>query len=457
MTDTEAERARLMEEVARRNRKMFEDLKKGNAGGAEKAEKKSKAPRKSRAPQTSPTFFKKLQKDAQIVPVVRDNKTLEGLIASRAADFDKTFNEFDRIYKPYVYYLLEKYYYFKRGDEDDFSSNDTDDSKRGNEGDFGRRDEDIRRADEDFAIDGSLIFKKVRTGPRPSLRNNGVDAEEIYDDVVVALLGGALWRFDFDSERVGQGAFRRYLREMVQTVFYNAVRPDLIPAFDEDGKPIYTNEFVKDRKGQIKKDENGNPIRRQKMISRFVFEKDQAAMARVKGLRHLFDTRKESTLLFTLLSRLAQVAYLRAIEDKRDKGRATWQVDALRAVFENQESSASVIDRLMKDGTITGREAFDTAKSYFLSRWRERWDKLCSPIISKATVKRDDAFVRRLKVTEDEAILHVDKLEKENERKSGSHRVEAVRRNFTRAMLLLVQKADERAAQKNARYYEETK
>lgn len=126
----------------------------------------------------------------------------------------------------------------------------------------------------------------------------------------------------------------------------------------------------------------------------------------------------------------------------------------MRAVFEEMESSASVIRRLQEAGDISGREAFDTAKSYFLAKWRTCWDKLCKPIISKKSVKDRRAVIRHLNVTEDVALRYIDGLEKEVEEKYGKQRVMMVRRNFKKSMLMLVQEADERESEKNAKYYE---
>ena len=434
MADKESERQRLMDEVARNNEKAFWGLGGGDAadskGGAVDSKRragKQKVALKHWTPATSRRFFKKLQQDAQIVPVAQDGKSLKGLEAGRAADFDKTFGEFDRIYKPYVFYLLERHYYFRR---------------------------EVKKAEADDPCGAFDV--KVRRGSKLPLRNNGIDAEEIYDDVVAALLGGALWRFDFDRERVGQGAFRRYLGDMVRSAFYNRVRPELVPEFDLEGRPVYTDEFEKDRRGRVKKDGNGDPVRKQKMVSRLVFEKEQAEIAHVKGLPHLFATRKASDSLFVFLYRLAKVAYLRTIEEKSVKGRAEWQVEAMRAVFERQESGAAVIERLTKDGAITGRQAFDTAKSYFLARWRKCWDGLCDQIIEKRTIGSGSAVVRCLSASEDDALRYIAGLEEENGRKFGSARIKAVDRNFAKAMLMLMRQDDERKVEKNAKFYGQT-
>ena len=371
--------------------------------------RKKRATRKSPRLTTSSFFGKKLQSTTRLVPVVQDGKSLDGLQMGTTTIRDTAMIEFDALYRPYVYYLLERNYFFR--------------------------------------------WKKDEQGGRV-LRNGSIDAEEVYDDVIVTLFGGALWRFDFDGARVGRGAFRKYLSDIVRSVFCEMVKPDLVPVLDEDGNQVFTDQFAKDKKGSIKKDENGNPIRKPKMVSRFVFEQEQLALAHVKGLPQLFATRKDGKQLFVCLYRLALVAYLHTIGQKSATGRTEWQEGAMRAVFEEMESSASVIRRLQEAGDISGREAFDTAKSYFLAKWRTCWDKLCKPIISKKSVKDGRAVIRHLNVTEDVALRYIDGLEKEVEEKYGKQRVMMVRRNFKKSMLMLVQEADERESEKNAKYYE---
>ena len=79
---------------------------------------------------------------------------------------------------------------------------------------------------------------------------------------------------------------------------------------------------------------------------------------------------------------------------------------------------------------------------------------MCKPIISKKSVKDGRAVIRHLNVTEDVALRYIDGLEKEVEEKYGKQRVMMVRRNFKKSMLMLVQEADERESEKNAKYYE---
>lgn len=379
---------------------------------AEKNSVDSKETRKPASPRasltTSRSFGKKMQEVSWLVPMVKDGKSLEGLDMTRAKEWERTFGEFDKRYRPYVFRLLEKHCFFKR------------------------------------ISDGEGSF---------TLRNGSIDAQEIYNDVIAVLLGGALWRFDFDGTRVGKGAFRRYLGCIVRSAFCKRVEPDLVPVFDADGEPVYTEEFEKDAKGRVKIDENGERIRKQKMIPRFVFEREQFELAHVKGLPKLFASRKGNSRLFSYIYRLALVAYICAIGEKRSKGRAPWHVDAMRAVFEGAESSADVIERLMRSRTITKREAFDTAKSYFLANWRKCWEKLCDPIIAKGPSKKKGTFIRHLKTTDDEALLYIAGQEEKVKVRYGKTLVEEVKQNFSNVMWMLVQKEDERESEKNAKYY----
>ena len=367
---------------------------------------------KFRSPDGGTTAKSKKKSQTPQVPTTKSPKKLvtpfEGLEVVSSKERDDTFGQFDRMYRPYVFGLLEKKYFFKK--------------VKGDRGDW-------------------------------TLRNGSIEADEIYNDVVAVLLGGALWRFDFDDTRVGKGAFRRYLSQIVRSVFYDRVKPDLVPVVDEDGNPVYTDEFEKDAKGRIKKDKNGNRIRKQKMISRLVFEREQFELAHDKGLPKLFASRKESGRLFTYIYHLALVAYLCTIGEKREKGRAGWQVGAMRAVFEGLEDGATVIGRLMVSGDIKDRRAFDTAKSYFLANWMACWERLCDPIIVKERIKRNGAFVRHLKTTDDDALRYIAGQEEKVKIKYGKALVAEVKRNFSNVMWMLVQKEDERESKKNAKFY----
>ena len=176
-------------------------------------------------------------------------------------------------------------------------------------------------------------------------------------------------------------------------------------------------------------------------------------MAYDKGLPKLFASRKESGTLFTYIYRLALVAYVCTIGEKRDKGRAGWQVEAIRAVFEGLEDGATLIERLIVSGDIKDRRAFDTAKSYFLANWMACWERLCDPIIIKERIKRNGAFFRHLKATDDDALRYIVGQEEKVKVKYGKALVAEVKHNFSNVMWLLVQKEDERESEKNAKYY----
>ena len=77
---------------------------------AGKTRKKS-ATRKSVAPTTSCVFGKKLQNTTRLVPVVQDRKSLDGLQMGTTKSRDTAMIEFDALYRPYVYYLLERSYF----------------------------------------------------------------------------------------------------------------------------------------------------------------------------------------------------------------------------------------------------------------------------------------------------------------------------------------------------------
>ncbi len=106
--------------------------------------RKKRATRKSPRLTTSSFFGKKLQSTTRLVPVVQDGKSLDGLQMGTTTIRDTAMIEFDALYRPYVYYLLERNYFFR--------------------------------------------WKKDEQGGRV-LRNGSIDAEEVYDDVIVTLFG----------------------------------------------------------------------------------------------------------------------------------------------------------------------------------------------------------------------------------------------------------------------------
>ena len=350
---------------------------------------------------TSRKFGRELQINSRISISIRGNgQSLDEMIANSAKVREETWCKFDKIYKPYILYRLER----------DFN--------------FGWK-------------DGRLC-------------KGSIDGEDIYHDVVAALLGGTLWRFNFSAERVGKGAFRSYLIAMVRSAYINRVKPDLIPVFDTNGDPVYTDTFKKDKDGKIKKDKYGHPIRKQKMMTPIELTSEQYQSVRAQGPA----IRKEDRVLSWFLCRLAQLAYLDTIEKLCAKGRTAWKPEAMRAVFEDLESIGSVIERFMREGKIADRQTFDTAKSVFLSNMRKKWDALCKPIITRERTQEKNVYLPRLNVTEEEAKKHIAGLEEEAERRYGKERVDKTRRNFAKAMLTLMQEEDDRVAEKNAKFYQ---
>ena len=388
-----------------------------------KKQAKKKSTANNVSPQTNVPFMKKVQEDSKIVVGSSGGKSLDGLESSMKNE--ATFVEFDRIYKPYVLHILNNVYHFK----------DT----------------------------------TTHT------------AEDIYHDVLVDLLGGLLWKFDFDRENVGQGAFRCYLKTLIRSAYFRQVLPDLIPELDKNGDPIYLDEFEKDKKGRIKEDEDGNPIRKRKMISRKEFLGEQAVQAKVDGLPSAFANQKPHEGLSKPVVRLAIAAYINAIYEKETKGKAKWRADAMKSIFEDLRDPQEVSEELQKKHIITDRRAFDTAKSIFMDEWEAARYVVQEPVIEttvngtpvtvrhtksgKAVVEAPEVkdengkkcqskeVRRRLKVDPDKLESYIQSQELAAKNLVGAERAENIGKSVVRAMLMLMQEADEKEAEKRAKYF----
>lgn len=393
-------------------------------------------------PMTDRTFGGRL-KAAKLQPKIFENEA--GLIELTTYRPDVApLIEFDRLYKPYVLFVLRRDYGFRcwsvpvTGDSDELDEPT----------------ETVAPAadDDSHATDGSQ------------------EAEDVYRDVLIRLLEGALWRFDFGKENVGHGAFRNYLKQVIQSVVMDTRRKELIPVLDDEGNPVYEKKLNKD--GTPKLDKDGRPIVKMKMMRATEFNEEVANAALERGATHLFAApRPNDRLLAKLVWDLSVVAYLRLVMSRPE----THWMKVLRAVFENQWRADEVVQRLQAEGLIRDRNAYYVAKSRFRDAWeKQRYlliDQICETTIGGKVVKvtkdargrsqvlipasQSQNVLRRLRVSADEARAFVKAKQVACERKYGSEEVRRVTRAFTEAMLALETKADEEAAAKNAKFYKE--
>ena len=377
------------------------------------------------SPITNRPLMKRLQADLR-GGAEPDRDGVGSLIGQGAgADGNGAFDEFDRIYKPYVFHVLKNVYHFA----------DT----------------------------------------------TTTTAEDIYHDVLVKLLDGLLLRFDFDRETVGSGAFRCYLKLIVQSAYVRRVSPDLIPALDENGNPEYLDEFETDKSGKAREDEDGRPIRKRKMISRLEFLDTPDVLAKFDGSAKARARRGPHEGLSKPVVRLAVVAYIKAIYEKEQKGKAPWRLQAMKEIFEELRDPREVCEELQRNGTIRNRQAFDTAKSIFMDEWETARYILQDPVIEttvdgQAVALREtktgkvEVLIprprmpdgkksysrevrRRLKVGYEELEAYISRQESEAARLVGRERAEAIGRGIGKAMAMLMQEADAKEAEKNAGDY----
>ena len=371
------------------------------------------------SPETNKPFMKKLQNELR--------RTSAGVETdSNTPCEESAVVEFDQIYKPYVFHILKDVYHFRE--------------------------------------------------------TTTHSAEDIYHDVLIELLDGFLARFDFDGEHVGQGAFRSYFKRIIQHAYYKHVFPLTVPELDKNGDPIYLDEYEKDRNGKIKRDENGKPIRKVKRISRTQFLSDQAVQAKAEGAAAMFIAQKKPHEgLSSPVVQLAVIAYIKTIYSKEQKGKAKWRLEAMKSIFEDGRDPQELSEELQKSGVITDRRAFDTAKSIFMSDWEAMRYALQEPVI-ESTVGGDPIVVnvsksgkvdvklpkdvdakgkgtysrtvrRRLKVDQDELLRYIKEQRREAEKLVGKDRVEKIQEAVKRTMLMCVQEADAKEAEKRARHY----
>ncbi len=389
-----------------------------------------------KGPMTNRVFCMDVQKKSVLVTRsigVKDRKSLASLELDQVRTDERPLIRFHEIYQPYVFAILKRDYGFR----------------------------EYRDA----------------AGVR-HVRNGKLDAGDIYDDVMARLLGGLLWNFDFGSEKVGKGAFRRYLKLVIQSVYADTVRPELVPVLDANGDPVYSGEPVKGRDGKPKLDKDGNPVYKQKMQSRFTFLREMAEMSAAKGLPALFAQEKSHNFIAKLVLDLSVVAYLHVVAQLEKSAKKDWALKAMRAVFEDRKSPREVMADLLERKVIRDEGTFYVAKNRFLEAWDNVRYELIETIFyttvggvpvtverdrngkvrvrvprGKAGDPRSQEVRRRLLVSEEEATDYVKGRQKQAAKLFGRKRFAQVSESFAEAMLGLQEISDEKVAEKNARHY----
>lgn len=297
------------------------------------------------------------------------------------------------------------------------------------------------------------------------LLNHGIDAEDIYHDVLVKLLGGALVRFDFDAPNVGKGGFRNYLKLMIATAFADAKKPELVPAYDENGKPIMEEKVVlKNRRPVL--DENGNPVVKmvQKRVPRpSVGDHIENFTTKKPGVTPGGVSRGEewsTACIAKLRYDLMLLAYLKLTDEMAANAKG-WGYPAMVRLYEEMVDDRVVCRQLIESGQISGVGNFYTAKSRFLDAWKDVERKVEEQIFDRRNkeMEKDGKKCRKgdfswtPKVSYDAALKMVRTWAKEVRDQVGKKRFATVHENFKFIMQRLVLESDARTAEKNAWKY----
>lgn len=282
-------------------------------------------------PKTSREFVQSL-KDSVV-----SSHVYEGGVEKRKVHIknEDTVKEFVRLYKPFVFGILKRKFYFK--------------------------------LTEDRLISSSFHL----------------DAEEVFNQVILKFFKNSkLKSLDF-SKRSGKSPFRSYLTAVVASVFYEMTGGDLVDEYGPDGKPVLVEMkdakgravFETDGKGNVKMDDAGHPVVKMKprKIRRFVAESAVYKGAWGDYVPALWMQRKPNVAMQNLLLDIVTLAYISVIESKKPD---SWIYEAMAAIFEKGEEDRDVAVRLMEERKVKSQTAFFAGKSRFCKDWHDKWMEL---------------------------------------------------------------------------------
>ena len=460
----------IVNEVAERNRKFHEE----HAKEIREAEPMDVAENPYWNLTTGQTV-RNFQKAVELVISHGDGaKDIGSLKAQRVVKDPAAVIAFDKRYKEYILHQLRT----KHGFTDVIVEDDEGNKKKPKS--LFDEVEDIEKEE----AEEEETSKRPVSVYKPVYRNGTVDEETIYHDVLMKLMLGAMDKFDMSGERVGKGAFRNYLKKIVASAVSDALKPELVPVFDEDGNPVYTGEIAKDRKGNQKLDKNGDPVYKQRKERRISFESAniQNAVADRGAYGLAYDLRKPEWTTKVITSfryQYAEYAYLALTAAKMKSKSDSWILKAMMDIYEREKDEVVIREDLLKRNVIKDERPFYVAKTRFLDEWKELQEKELGKIFKKIRVdfkctknkiatsddkdKTDKATKKakpmwsrkgyyqwRPMVSYDAAKKHLDGLNKSAIAEFGKERVRYIKNNFARIMLQLVVDADNELADKNA-------
>jgi ribA/ribD-fused uncharacterized protein len=286
-------------------------------------------------PETSKVFMKKVQSIVESVQSGKGSATIEE---------QELLNEFDKRYRSFVYRKLIK------------------DSEKG--GRYGFK-----------MVDNGNIMEPVSGDIRGAEVFAGVWAKlfgiryELVEKPKKESLSASLLNFDFDSDRVGKGAFRKYLDSVINSVVAELRTRDLIIEKDVHGNKMYDYSHGK---------------RKARYVSKHLTVNDENDLDRslMRAKSELQDDKKRAARMKMLL----EVSYLAYYWLKKGgKIGPEWFKEAAERIFERGESSSSVKeDVLQRDGDARRKppsgSAFDKELSTLRSRIRKLSDKMIKEV-----------------------------------------------------------------------------
>ncbi len=340
------------------------------------------------SPPTDANFIRDVQSVlSPKVSLKTDNKDLSSLYIDEA-DFkigDSAKIKFDRTYRPFVYKIL-----VARRDKGGLGF--VMEAEGGNEGpgavmeaEGGKGGTTLEgKGKKRQRVKRQRVRKTVGTTVRIPVKylsdGRRITAEEVYSNVYMRLFGGkkpALLGFDTLHGRVGQGAFRSWLRMIVKSVFFEMCRVPTVVLKDIKGHIIYQ----RDKRGRYVLDENGKKVPcyvREVSSDQMLDDEDSEGNLTIEDTIEApesYDARirrgKAERDFWMAKINLRYMAYVSAFERLR---KGSWFRDVLVALYEKGLSYTVVKAECLKKGVAEG--TFD--KAYH--DWRKRYNNACEKI-----------------------------------------------------------------------------
>ena len=245
--------------------------------------------------------------------------------------------EFARLYRPYIYGVLEKECYFKKDEKEE------------------------------------------------RLVNGKIEADDVFNEVFRRFFSNKeLGNLNLFKKGAGKTPFRNYLQTITKNVFSDMMRKDLVEEIGPDGKPVMVPVkgwggkpvYETDESGNVKKDEKGFPIQKMKVnkVARYVADSKISEAAYAAHIPVLWAQRKNNVRLQKILLDIVTIAYITVQE--RNAKRKSWTFEAMAAIYERGEEEGIVAENAIQAGYIKDKGTFYTAKSRFDERWHKEWMKL---------------------------------------------------------------------------------